>query len=234
MIKSAKNVVLLGLVLILAGCAVDRSTISIEVPEAVATTDDAVAVKIISVEDKRIFELRPSTPDIPSLSEDEINSPEIKARALARKRNAYGKALGDVILPTGQTVAGLVKKTLVNSLQDAGYKVVEQGDPAFLSAVPVKVQVIQFWSWIEWGFWQLPLHNKAQVNVTMPRDGEKDDITIQNEVVVNHSAVFDGDWQAIVVMGLQELQSKMTTTFRENRPSSPKTANSSGNQLLLN
>jgi hypothetical protein len=41
---------------------------------------------------------------------------EVKARAIGRKRNTYGKALGDMVLEGGQTVEGVVREYLVIAL----------------------------------------------------------------------------------------------------------------------
>ncbi len=53
----------------------------------------------MKVEDDRKFQDKPASADIPSLKGEQSNATvEEKARAVARKRNGYGKALGDILL----------------------------------------------------------------------------------------------------------------------------------------
>ena len=199
----------------LSACAVDRSTVSVDPPESIANPVNGVDVKLVSVTDNRMFEFRPTTPDIPSLSEDEINNDSIKARAFARKRNSYGKALGDVVLPENQTVAGIMKPALENAFRAAGYRVLEPGDPAFEKAIPIDVKVVQFWSWIDWGFWELGLHNKAEVSISASEGSLAEGITVFNETVGKHAAVFDGDWQKSAATGIKELTIKVTEELKK-------------------
>ena len=91
----------------LAGCAAGRATVDVSAPHG---TNPATGkyVRIDSVQDKRTFTVKPPSADMASLDPDEDSSDESKARAIGRKRNGYGKALGDVVLPEGKTVSILV------------------------------------------------------------------------------------------------------------------------------
>lgn len=63
----------------------------------------------ISAVDERVFQIDPRSADIPSLKNDEeVNDASITQRAIGRKRNGFGKGLGDVVLPSGRTVSQLV------------------------------------------------------------------------------------------------------------------------------
>src|SRR5262245_10713686 len=82
---------------ILAGCATTRSEVSIPSPvrpAAAATPTHGIAV-IRSVKDERVFEQAPSEPSTPSLGFEgsEKATADVKARAIGRKRNAFGKAM---------------------------------------------------------------------------------------------------------------------------------------------
>ncbi|WP_336605487.1 hypothetical protein [Stutzerimonas stutzeri] len=63
---------------------------------------------VITTIDERTFESKPRSAGIPSLKGGEINDTSITERAFARKRNGFGKALGDVVLPSGRTDSQLV------------------------------------------------------------------------------------------------------------------------------
>lgn len=113
---------------ILAGCALGRTTVDVSAPQGTNPTTGKY-VRIDSVQDKRIFTVKPPSADMASLDPDEDSSDASKARAIGRKRNGYGKALGDVVLPEGKTASGLVENALATGFQEAGYIVVKQGDP---------------------------------------------------------------------------------------------------------
>lgn len=129
------------------GCAATRSVVDLKPGEEINNPTDGQIVKLLSVEDKRVFEEKPRIPEIPSLDPEKINDPSIKARAIARKRNSYGAAMGDVLLPEGKTVALLMEKEVVNAFKEAGYRIAEPNDPDYGIATPVQVDINKFWSW---------------------------------------------------------------------------------------
>lgn len=107
LINKSIKISFLALCVILAGCATSRSEIKLVAPAAStvqAATGQVVVIR--SVKDERVFEQEPRNPSTPSLGLDGANkaSVELKLRAIGRKRNGYGKALGDVVLEGNQTV----------------------------------------------------------------------------------------------------------------------------------
>ena len=86
--------------LVFFGCATTRGVMDVQ-EEVSANPETGIAVKFARVTDARRFEIDPRQADIPSLKNDEIDDPAITSRAIARKRNSYGKALGDILLPGG-------------------------------------------------------------------------------------------------------------------------------------
>src|SRR4051812_33678497 len=92
----------------LAGCATGRDVITPKF-EAAENPAQGVPVRIVKVEDTRSFEIKPGTPSTPSLMDDNLNDGAIRSRAIARKRNGYGMALGDILVPEGQTIAQLTE-----------------------------------------------------------------------------------------------------------------------------
>src|SRR5579862_4194778 len=136
------------LTLALSACGYDRSVVDVSAP-AGAASDSKVFVKIIAVRDLRKFEASPSDAGTPSLrNATEINDPNITSRAIGRKRGSLGAALGDVALPPGQTVAGLVQGAAQKALEDKGYAVVGTTSPHYATALPLSIDIIDFWSWL--------------------------------------------------------------------------------------
>ncbi|XUW92790.1 flagellar biosynthesis protein [Burkholderia sp. M6-3] len=186
---------------ILAGCAVGRTTVDVSASQG-NNPATGKYVRIDSAEDKRTFTVAPPSADMASLDPAEDSSDASKARAIGRKRNGYGKALGDVVLPEGKTVSGLVESALATGFQQAGYVVVKQGDPNFDSAAPVTAQIVDFWAWFQPGFWSVTTNQKSEVKLSGDIGALHGDQTIKTRVSESKQVVTSGDWQEIVEKGL--------------------------------
>ena len=154
----------LFILILFSGCATNRGIVDISV-DAPINPDSGKIVKIAAVRDARKFELKPDIPSIPSLKGGEINDPSITSRAIARKRNGYGKALGDILLPEGKTVSQVVEKALIKAFRESGYKVVSETDVEYAEAIPVEADIEQFWAYFEPGFWVIALHFDADITL---------------------------------------------------------------------
>lgn len=189
---------------ILAGCAVGRTTVDVSAPQG---TNPATGkyVRIDSVQDKRTFTVAPPSAEMASLDSNEDSSDASKARALGRKRNTYGKALGDVVLPEGKTVSGLVESALATGFQEAGYIVVKQGDPNFYAAAPVTAQVIEFWAWFQPGFWSVTTNQKSELQLSGNVGALHGAQTVRTRVSDSKQVVVSSDWQEIVEKGLSAI-----------------------------
>lgn len=147
---------------VLSGCATSRSEVAVVTPVAtgVKAPFNGRTVVIATVKDDRVFQDAPPQPFIPSLGSGGVAAATeaIKSRAVARKRNSYGQALGDVLLQEGQTVQGLVRANLTAAFEQAGYRVAPVGTaaaPGSPAPTRVDVSIKKFWSWMQPGFWAL-------------------------------------------------------------------------------
>jgi hypothetical protein len=188
----------------LTGCVVGRTTVNVSAPQG---TNPAMGkyVRIDSVQDKRTFTVKPPSADMASLDPDEDSSDASKARAIGRKRNAYGKALGDVVLPEGKTVSGLVEGALTTGFQEAGYIVVKQGDTNFAAATPVAAQIVDFWAWFQPGFWSVTTNQKSELQLSGDVGGLHGAQTVKTRVSESRQVVVSSDWQEIVEKGLSAI-----------------------------
>ncbi len=196
------------------GCATNRGILDVRVP-SVPDPSSAKAVKIVSVTDNRVFELKPKTASVPSLKDKAINDKSITSRAIARKRNAYGKALGDIVLPEGRTVCDLVKESLTQSLREKGYSVVEPTAPGADKAIPVQAEIQQFWSWFTPGFWTLSLEFEAIVNIKAGQilvHGPEQ--KVRGYVKLHSQAATTRAWVNTVQKGLEDLNGKTKEELR--------------------
>ncbi len=214
--KTLKLATLLGLVAVIAaGCATNRSEVPLSVPLAATAQVSAwkgVSVVIRSVRDERLFEIAPSDPSIPSLGfEGSANATqELKSRAIARKRNTFGKALGDVVLQEGKTVPDLIRDTLNTAFEQAGYMVSPAAE-AGSSPLFVDVRITRFWAWMTPGFWALTF--EARIETDLEVQGRHSVVSIKAYANDSRQLGTDSAWIDIVSKGLQEYQAQATAKF---------------------
>jgi len=190
--------------LTLAGCATSRGVLDLQVPE-LPNPSSSQAIKITDVADRRVFEIKPKRPSIPSLRNDEINDPKITLRAVARKRNGYGAALGDILLPEERTVEQLTREALVNALRSSGYRVVTIGEPGYETATPISAEIQQFWAWMTPGFWELKLRYNAKLKLIgdWPLNGETR--IVDGDARYSGVAASSSEWRKVINDGIANL-----------------------------
>lgn len=190
----------------LGGCALGRDVVTVKAPEAsTVTASNGKSVRIESVLDGRKFEAAPSQADIPSLDPDADNGPDAKSRAIARKRGGFGKALGDVALPEGQSVSGLVEQAISTGFKESGYTVVKKGDANYESATPVSARINQFWAWFSPGAWSVKVSQKSEIELNSAVIQPSGTATISTNVSESKGAVTVDDWKDIVEKGLKAI-----------------------------
>lgn len=198
-----KIVVVLCLGVAASGCATSRGVFDVQVPDA-PNPQTGQPVKLTEVVDKRVFELDPRQPSIPSLKNNEIEDASITKRAIARKRNGFGAALGDILLPEGRTVEQVTKEALTRALHESGYRVVSEGEPGYAEAVPLQAEIRQFWAWMNPGFWQITLKYNAQVMLrgNWPLNGDKR--LIEGSATYAGLAAAGEQWREVVNKGVDD------------------------------
>ena len=193
----------------LSACALGRSVIEV-VPPASAASAGTAAVKVTEVRDLRRFTVNPRDPSEPSLGEAaEINDATITARAVGRKRGGFGAALGDVALPEGTTVAGLVRGAAQTALQDKGYRVVNESSPDYAAALPLALDIEQFWAWFTPGFVSVTASFKTRVVMKGDPLVGGAPTTVDGAAFHSDIAVTEAVWTEVVQKGLADLTTKM-------------------------
>lgn len=210
---------------LLSGCATSRSVVTLadtKGPAAVTTAQpsNGPAVRIVNVEDKRVFVVQPKTPNLPSLQDGAIDNKSITSRAIARKRSGYGQGLGDVLLPEGDTVVNHVTAALAEGFRQAGYRVLSPSDPGYDEATPVNAQILQYWTYMHVAFSHLTLQcdSEIQFDTTLPALKSAPKVTAS--VTDGMMMVFESDWQAVASKGLQNLSTKLAERLKANKTTS--------------
>ncbi|HBA83341.1 MAG TPA: flagellar biosynthesis protein [Verrucomicrobia bacterium] len=202
------------------GCATNRGIIDVRVVQP-QNPANSQAVKIVTVRDLRVFELKPASASIPSLKNGEINDASITHRAIARKRNGYGKAMGDILLPEGQTVEGLTRDALARAFKEKGYTVLDAQDAGYDQAEAVEADIEQFWAWVTPGFWAASLEFEALVKVKNPTIFLTPEEAVRGSVLLHTQAAGTSAWMNILNKGLEDFIQKAQEKMKE-----PKTLSS--------
>jgi hypothetical protein len=189
----------------LIGCATSRSEIKLsstaaaEAPPAQATGKIA-AIRI--VKDERIFEQAPEEPSTPSLGFEGAAkaTAETKLRAIGRKRNTFGQAIGDVLLQDGQTVEGVVRESLAAALRESGYQLAEPTNPP-PAAMVIDVHIKTFWAWLNPGFWSITANTSIATDLDIAdRAGA---LAISVHYQDSRQFVTDSTWIEVIDKALQ-------------------------------
>ena len=197
-----RKILAVAALVLLAGCATNRAEVDVLRPGDTQTPAPSNGKKVyISAVDDRVFQIKPSSSDIPSLKYDEIDDKSITERAIARKRNNFNMAIGDVLLPEGRTVSELVGNAVATAYRQAGYEVVSS--PGARDVSEVKVNIIEFWSWYSAeGVLDKVLSNKSLLQIKAPGVPAHPVNTLVSEKV---KVATDTDWKTITEAGLEAI-----------------------------
>ncbi|WP_218723236.1 flagellar biosynthesis protein [Pseudomonas bubulae] len=197
-----RKILAVAALVLLAGCATNRAEVDVLRPGDTQTPAPSNGKKVyISAVDDRVFQIKPSSSDIPSLKYDEIDDKSITERAIARKRNNFNMAIGDVLLPEGRTVSELVGHAVATAYRQAGYEVVSS--PGARDVSEVKVNIIEFWSWYSAeGVLDKVLRNKSLLQIKAPGTPVQ---TVKTLVSENVKVATDTDWKTITESGLEAI-----------------------------
>ena len=197
-----RRILAVAALVLLAGCATNRAEVDVKPPGNSQTPAPSNGKKVyISAVDDRVFQIKPSRFDTPSLKYDEIDDKSITERAIGRKRNNYNMPIGDVLLPKGRTVSELVGDAVATAYRQAGYEVVST--PGARDVSEVKVQIIEFWSWYTAeGVLDKVLRNKSSLQIQTHGAPEHSVKTLVNEKV---KVATDTDWKRVTEAGLEAI-----------------------------
>lgn len=204
---------LLPFLLMLGACATSRSTLSLQLPEqGTYVTADKVA-QIESVTDARHFEPDPDDPSTPSLKSGAKYTLDAAGRdkAIARKRNGYGMAMGDIMLEGDATVTSLARELVAQGLRERGYRVLAPGEAAPAGTVPVRVKVDEFWSWFTPGFWAATIEARVRTGIELP-GGRNAEVVGYGENTVQSGR--DRNWQEAYERAFADYREKLRAALQ--------------------
>lgn len=211
-----KLFILISGIFIFAGCATSRGYIKLDMPPVDSTAKIGKQVLIRSVSDNREFQDNPASPDIPLLGFGGIQqvSKEIKSRAIARKRNTYGKALGDILLEEGQTVEMVIYEELKNSLYALGYAVVDNKAEATQDTIIMDVSIDKFWAWFSPGFWAITIKGEIATTIDVFMPGRNEKKIIYASAINKGQVASEANWKKVYRMVLEDYVTKAKEEFK--------------------
>ncbi len=208
-----KLLLLAACLALLTGCATNRGIVDLstttENSDLIEVSAAAPTVRITDIVDQRIFEIKPSSPSTPSLKGGEIDDRTITSRAIARKRNTYGMALGDILLPEGQTVMDVVRETISSSLAEKGYRVTSEADADYT----LNASIQRFWSWFTPGFWALKIEFDSMIAINGDLPG-LEDAQIKGYSHQKHQAATGGAWLQTMGVGMEDLKANLNSEIK--------------------
>jgi len=184
-------------------------------PCANAAEPAKASVKLVAVDDARIFVDRPRDPSTPSLQhpEDNANKDEL-AHTVGRQRHLYGAAGRNISLGKEETVTGLMRATVQKALEAKGYRLVEDGAPQDAAARLLSVSITQFWTWQTPG----PFGKSAEFRAIAVLTGDAlfgtPSITVEGYASDDTAHVRAGHWHDIMQAGLDELRTKIEAQLK--------------------
>lgn len=216
------SVILLFLSILLVSCATNRGIVNLKLPDAkVISQANGSQVFIKSVSDDREFQENPKTQDVPSLGFGGAAnaSIDIKKRAIARKRNGFGKALGDILLEKNQTVETVISDALKRSFAELGYEVLRNQEEITKETIVIDASIEKFWAYMTPGFWAITLSSEISTNLLITiadNDGNyKEEIYVKSDG--KYQIASGRNWMEIMHKSIQKYMEQVKIVFSERK-----------------
>ncbi len=159
-----------------SGCVTGRRAIDLPVPYLNSTGTGKGTLYIASVDDRRTFQNKPSDASTPSINGDVTRcSKEDLGMMIGRQRNTYGRAMGDITLPPGDSVLKRTHALVSEGLRRHGYTIASSPG----SAGTATVTIDEFWAWFTPGMWSVSFQANIVCDITITRDGATKKISVK-------------------------------------------------------
>lgn len=173
---------------LLPSCVLGRRTINPTVPSSShATARGTVALG--SMEDLRVFQNKPSDPSTPSVKGDYHSmSAAEKSRMVGRQRNSFGKAMGDIALPSGQSIRTKTEELLTEAFARRGYSL------SGTSGNQASAEVRRFWAWFTPGMWYIQFEAVVECQITVSKGGNRRSFTVRGHGTNGGQVASNRNW----------------------------------------
>ncbi len=203
----------------LLGACSPSFVLSVTPPAGPENPGQGPAFKITTVDDLRQFEVAPKRPEIPSLADDDIHNAATTSHAIGRLRDGFGRGRGNDILPENVTVADLVGQAVSSGVRRAGYRLLTPGAPDYDHAVDLRIQIKQFWDWVNMGFAEITVHQRSEILLSGSLPSLQQGVSIESNVEESGFVMTISDREKLVTKGLDDLAAKVAATLSAKLPS---------------
>lgn len=178
--------------LLLSGCVVGRRTVALEIPTETTGSSTKGAMHIAAVTDNRKFENKPAAPSTPSIDGDVTSMNEAqKSTMIGRQRNTYGKAMGDIALPAGDSVAQKARALVAEALKRRGYTLSDDASAPNTASVSID----EFWAWFTPGMWSVSFEARVYCTLELKRSDTASTMTIKGYGINRGQVAKDANWK---------------------------------------
>jgi hypothetical protein len=175
-----------------SGCVTGRRTVGLPVGHVPGTGASKGSLYLGSIEDQRTFQNKPADASTPSVDGDVTKcSKEELATMIGRQRNGYGRALGDIALPPGESVLTRTRALMEEGLKRRGFTIAN--DPASMGTATVKID--EFWAWFTPGMWTVSFQANVVCQVTVAREGVAKKLVVKGYGRNQGQVASDANWQ---------------------------------------
>ncbi|WP_317932951.1 hypothetical protein [Halioxenophilus sp. WMMB6] len=206
---------------VLLNCACATKTLQVTVPEVPPAPHPLAYVKIVAVNDVRQFARSPTTASTPSIENDLIDNKSITDKAIGRMRHGLlHKALWNYTLTGDETIYSVCSKIVINSLNLAGLNVVSAGEEGYAEAVPIAVDVVQFWAWMQPQF-NIDLHFDGELRLTSTDNSRPLSVSATGNEFFSTAYAGGSAWTKLVNQGVADLQQNLTDQLQQSELANP-------------
>lgn len=211
--RSLKIIFSISIICILgSGCV--TKVIQVSIPQPKESKPTKGYVKIESIKDLRNFQRAPKDPSIPSVEGDFIENKDITDKVIGRMRHGtFHYALWNFKLKKEKNIYEVCRKIVANSLKSAGYKVVTEGHDQYTHALPLAVEILQFWAWMQPHF-NIDVHFDGELKVKSLNPEEIIDITANGSHMFSTSFAGESAWTEVVKEGVKKLDKDLVIKFK--------------------
>jgi hypothetical protein len=189
-----------------SGCVTGRRVVSLSVPNTTGPSLSKGRIFLGSVKDGRIFENKPSQPSIPSIKGDALSLSEKQRDSfIGRQRNGYGKALGDMVLPDGESVTKTARRLVEEGLRHRGYTITQEATRQNSASVVVD----EFWAWFTPGFFSVSFEARVWCTITVNHDGTTKTFAVKGYGRNNGQVASDANWQLAYKRAFEDFLPKL-------------------------
>lgn len=206
MMKKTLFVSLVLCSLLTSGCVVGRRTVALPIPTQPPASADKGGFHIAEVVDNRKFENKPRDASIPSIDGDVTSlSSEVKSSMIGRQRNTYGKAMGDIALPAGDSVVKRSRALLEEGLRRRGYTISDDPNAAHAASVSID----EFWAWFSPGMFAVSFEARVTCTLRVRKGDGSADVVIHGYGMNKGQVASDGNWQLAYTRAFEDFLAKM-------------------------